>query len=327
MGLYFNPQNYDFAKCLRSEIYVDKSGIISYTNKVFNTLQCYICVSRPRRFGKTITAAMLNAYYNRDYKSEEMFENLKISKDVTFKTHLNKYDVIYLNIQDFLSESTTVNEMIKNINESIADDILEIYPKLNKYISKGKYIAALNSLFIITKTPITFIIDEWDCVFREYKSDTNAQKVYLDFLRTLLKDKQYVGLAYMTGILPIKKIGSHSALNMFNEFSMSDPRELAEFVGFTQNEVISLCKRYKMGYEEISRWYNGYNFPRVKSIYKNDMVTFKTNDDILTLLIHLGYLGYDLEKKEVFIPNKEIRDEFVTAIRDTDWNEIINAIQ
>ena len=144
MGLYFNPQNYDFAKCLRSEIYVDKSGIISYTNKVFNTLQCYICVSRPRRFGKTITAAMLNAYYNRDYKSEEMFENLKISKDVTFKTHLNKYDVIYLNIQDFLSESTTVNEMIKNINESIADDILEIYPKLNKYISKGKYIFILS---------------------------------------------------------------------------------------------------------------------------------------------------------------------------------------
>jgi len=233
-------------------------------------------------------------------------------------------------------------------------------------------------LFMITGISIVFIIDEWDCVFREYKSSAKAQKAYLDFLRVLLKDKKYVGLAYMTGILPIKKYGSHSALNMFYEYSMTDPRELTEFVGFTQSEVIALCDRFQMDYDEISRWYNGYNFSGGNPVYNpksvveallsrkcgdywsqtetfealsiyfklnynglkdavtellsdvrkpinisnftNDMVTFKTYEDILTLLIHLGYLGYDFETKEVYIPNKEIRDEFVTAIRDADWD-------
>ena len=211
------------------------------------------------------------------------------------------------------------------------------------------------------------------------------QNSYLDFLRSLLKDKKYVALVYMTGILPIKKYGTHSALNMFNEFSMIDPGVMSEFAGFTQDEVMTLCDKYKMCYDEMSAWYNGYRFPVTETVYNpksvveallrkrfgnywsrtetfealsvyikanydglkdtiielladirkpinisnfsNDMVTFKTCDDVLTLLIHLGYLGYDIEKQKVFIPNKEISDEFVTAIRDAGWNEIITAIK
>jgi len=385
LGLYLNPSNEDFAKCLRSQIYVDKSELISYTNQVFLTQQCYICVSRPRRFGKTTAAAMLNAYYNRECNSRVMFENLKISKNPAYEQHLNKYDVIYLNIQDFMSQSGSVNKMISKIYQKIANDILNVYPNLDKYISQGEYIDALNSLFITSGTPIVFIIDEWDCVFREYNTNFTDQKKFLDFLRNLLKDRKYVGLAYMTGILPIKKYNSQSALNMFDEFSMTDSGKLAQFVGFTHDEVVSLCDKYKMNYDEMARWYDGYSFPEADTVYNpksvvtallsgkfnnywtktvtyealsiyfdmnfdglkdtiiklftdqrkaidvetftNDMISFKSCDDILTLLIHLGYLGYDFKTKEVFIPNKEIRDEYVRSIKAIGWNEIINALQ
>jgi hypothetical protein len=229
------------------------------------------------------------------------------------------------------------------------------------------------------------IIDEWDCIFRENKKDTTAQNLYLDFLRNFLKDKSYVGLAYMTGILPIKKYGTHSALNMFDEFSMTNPRELAEFVGFTESEVKQLCIQYNMDFEETKRWYDGYQFENIEHIYSprsvvasmtshcfdsywnqtetfealkdyivlnydglkdiiiellagkrrkidtsffsNDMTTFKGVDDVLTLLIHLGYLGYDFSNKEVFIPNSEVASEFVTSIKDADWNEVVKALQ
>ena len=383
MGLYLNPSNEDFAKCLRSQIYVDKSGLISYTNQVFLTQQCYICVSRPRRFGKTTAAAMLNAYYNRKCNSKAMFENLIISKNSSYEENMNKYDVIYLNMQDFMSQSNNITEMISDIGNSIIYDMLKVYPNLKDCINNGKFAATLMSMFLNTGIPIVFIIDEWDCVFRE-SDNANDQKKYLDFLRTLLKDKKYVGLAYITGILPIKKYNSQSALNMFDEFSMTDSGKLAQYVGFTHDEVALLCDKYQMDYNEMARWYDGYSFPEAEIIYNpksvvtallsgkfnnywtktvtyealrvyfdmnfdglkdtiiqlfagqkkvidietfaNDMSTFKSCDDILTLLIHLGYLGYEFKSQEVFIPNKEIRDEYVRSIKATGWSEVINAI-
>lgn len=109
-----------------------------------------------------------------------------------------------------------------------------------------------------TGRSFVILIDEWDCLFREYASNTEAQKKYLDFLRAWLKDQSYVALAYMTGILPIKKYGSHSALNMFTEYSMTNPRELAEYFAFTENEVRELCTEYQMSFEEAKAWYDGY---------------------------------------------------------------------
>ena len=381
MGLYFNPSNIGFMRSLRSKIYVDKSGIISYTNSVQMTQQSYICVSRPRRFGKTMTAEMLAAYYSRGCDSAEMFTNLTISKDASYKKHLNQYDVIFLNVQQFLSNSIEIKDVISNIENKVTREILEIYPDL----SQDCLVDVLNELYTITQIQLVFIIDEWDCIFREDSIDDKGQRLYLDFLRNLLKDRNYVGLAYMTGILPIKKYGSHSALNMFYEFSMTDPRQLAQFVGFTQEEVKSLCNAYNMDYDELSKWYNGYSFLRLDCVYNpksvveallsqncsnywtqtetyealsiyfkmnfdnlkniviqllvggarrvntrkfsNDMVTFKYCDDILTLLIHLGYLKYHIETSEVSIPNKEISDEFETAVDDANWGEIVETLE
>ena len=265
MGIYLNPNGVDFQEALNSEIYVDKSGLIEYTNIVLRTKQKYICVSRPRRFGKSMAAEMLTAYYSRGCDSREMFSKLKIAKTEAFDKHLNKYNVIHINMVNFLSESHNMKEMIEFIEEDLIDELKNEYPDVC-YPKRQNLIKVIAAIFAQTNIPFIFIIDEWDCVFRVHKNDSDSQAKYLDFLRNLLKDQSYVSLAYMTGILPIKKYGEHSALNMFTEVSMTDPREYAEFTGFTESEVKQLCDEYKMPFDETKRWYDGYNLMDV-SIY------------------------------------------------------------
>ncbi len=383
MGRYLNPGNRAFQKSIRSEIYVDKTELIAYTNKVLETEQCYVCVSRPRRFGKSMAAKMLAAYYSRGCQSEELFQNLKIIDNPSFPEHLNQYDVIFLNMQQFLSTAGSGERLIEYIQTELLKELREEYPA---YITseEQQLVAALEELSAQTQRGIVFIIDEWDCIFREKTKDLQVQTAYLDFLRNLLKDRDYVSLAYMTGILPIKKYGTHSALNMFNEYSMTDPGPLAEYVGFTEDEVRELCQRYAMDFEEVKRWYDGYcldnlhiyspksvveamrnrklnsywtqtetyealriyldmNFDGLKDAivlmlsgercvidaqtFQNDMTTFTGKDEVLTLLVHLGYLAYDETPQSVFIPNEEIREEFVRAIKKSGWQEVIQAIQ
>lgn len=265
MGIYLNPNGVDFQEALNSEIYVDKSGLIEYTNIVLRTKQKYICVSRPRRFGKLMAAEMLTAYYSRGCDSREMFSKLKIAKTEAFDKHLNKYNVIHINMVNFLSESHNMKEMIEFIEEDLIDELKNEYPDVC-YPKRQNLIKVIAAIFAQTNIPFIFIIDEWDCVIRVHKNDSDSQAKHLDFLRNLLKDQSYVSLAYMTGILPIKKYGEHSALNMFTEVSMTDPREYAEFTGFTESEVKQLCDEYKMPFDETKRWYDGYNLMDV-SIY------------------------------------------------------------
>jgi hypothetical protein len=381
MGRYLNVGNKGFFESIRSDIYVDKTGLIEYTNNAINTKNKYICTSRPRRFGKSMIAEMLVAYYGRGYDSAELFKGFNITSKETFNEHLNQYHVIALNMQSFLSNSDDIYEFINVLEKGVLKDLAMEYKKnLTAPLS-----FALEEIYAETKEEFIFIIDEWDCIFREYRENTTAQRAYLNYLRDLFKDKSYIALAYMTGILPIKKYGTHSALNMFNELSMIRPGKLAHFFGFTDAEVQGLCQKYQMDYSEISSWYNGYRLGETISIYNpcsivramedgmiqnywtqtetyealkvyleweqdvlkeaiivllagerisinttkftNDMVTFTSEDDVLTLLIHLGYLGYDVTTEEVYIPNKEIKKEFINAVSETNWDEIIKAIQ
>ena len=384
MGSYLNPGNELFFTAVNSEIYVDKSNLIRYTNRVIRTMQKYVCVSRPRRFGKSITACMLAAYYGRGCDSRELFANLAICGDAHFEEHLNKYNVIFLNVQEFLSQTSSMEEMLSLIRQTILWDLLDAYPDF-RYFNSKNLMRTMQDVYQNTKVPFIFIIDEWDCIFREYRENKDAQEKYLDFLRDLLKDKAHIHLAYMTGILPIKKYGTHSALNMFDEFSMLDAGPLAEFVGFTESEVAALCERYHMDMDEIKSWYDGYSFDGAASIYSprsvvscmrfgkignywnqtetfealqmyidmnfdglrddvlsmiagesvpvntgsfiNDMTTFRTKDDVLTLLVHLGYLAYNLDHKCVSIPNNEIRGEYVNAVSVSDWGEVSKALK
>lgn len=391
MGSYLNLGNLSFRGSLRSKIYVDKSELIARTNEALCTEQKYICVSRPRRFGKSMAANMLAAYYDRSENTEELFQNLAISKDKSYQENLNQYDVIKINMQEFLSMSKTMEEMLEMLKDYLVSDFKETYGEV-QFRDEKNLIQVMKDVFAYTRCPFVILIDEWDCLFREYKQDKEAQKKYLDFLRAWLKDKDYVALAYMTGILPIKKYGSHSALNMFTEYSMTNPREMAEYFGFTEAEVKALCERFHRNFEETRAWYDGYelvtvdgqdrisysmyspksvvdamlsgvfdnywnqtetyealkayiqlNFDGLKDAvirmlagervqvntgtFSNDMTNFQGKDDVLTLLIHLGYLSYHWPDKTVTIPNKEVSQEYINAISTMKWSEVTASVE
>jgi len=383
MGIYLNPGNISFAKTIRSEIYVDKTGLIACTNEYLNTKNQYLCVSRPRRFGKSMTLEMLAAYYSCGCDSRELFAGFKIVQHKDFEKHLNQYDVIYLNMQQFLIRAKK-QEVTQYLEQAVLEELREVYG--NWFSAQITDLAtALEKIFVKTQKQFIFLIDEWDCVMRERQESEAMQKQYLDFLRDLLKDQPYVALAYVTGILPVKKYGQHSALNMFWEYSMTDQSMLEEYTGFTENEVKALCAQFGMDFAETSSWYDGYTFTEFQHIYnpksvveamhrhkfsnywtstetyealkiymemdfdglraeivqmlggghvrvntrsfQNDMRNFNTKDDVLTLLIHLGYLGYDSNEKEAFIPNKEIIEEFENAMSVGGWPNVMNVLK
>ncbi len=257
MGSYLNPGNALFKMAVNSQIFVDKSMLIDVTNRYLNTMQRFICVSRPRRFGKSVAADMLAAYYDRRIDSSALFEHLEISGQRSYGIHLNQYDVIKLNMQEFLSGTQSIDEMLDRIQKFLIFDMLDAYSQV-RFRDEKSLIQVMKDVYSHTGHPFVILIDEWDCLFREYKHSEVAQKKYLDFLRAWLKDQSYVALAYMTGILPVKKYGSHSALNMFTEYSMTEPGDMAPHFGFTEDEVQTLCETYQMNYEEARAWYDGY---------------------------------------------------------------------
>ena len=260
MGRFLNPDNSAFQVALNSEIYVDKTGLLEYTNRVMGTKQGYICNSRPRRFGKSITADMLTAYYSRGCSSREMFEKLNIGKSTDFLEHLNRYDVIHLDIQWFLATVDSVDEVINFITDSVLVELRESYPDvLPEEVNTVP--DALSRLREENGQKFVVIIDEWDVLIRDESANGKVQKAYINFLRGMFKGSEptkYIQLAYLTGILPIKKIKTQSALNNFDEFTMLDAGRLVSFVGFTEDEVKTLCEKYRMDFEQVKKWYDGY---------------------------------------------------------------------
>ena len=406
MGTYLNPGKQSYQMAVNSEIFVDKTEMIRYLNTVINTQQRYVSVSRPRRFGKTMAADMICAYYDREADSRELFSKRKLAgneQETCWDEYLGKFDVLRLVMTDFMEGSKSVQDMIDYLTEEAVDELREKYPDV-KLGNRINLRTVMNKIYSATQRQFVIVIDEWDAIFRAWKGDLAGQTKYLDFLRDWIKDKPYIALAYMTGILPIKKYGKHSALNMFDEYSMVQPMRLADYTGFTEVEVQGLCKKYEMDYQDVSSWYDGYRITdyipvgkrkafrlgnysehklciysplsvvkamqngivdnywnktesyealaeyicmdydnlketiallmdggRIKvslKTYQNDMTTFHSKDDILALLIHLGYLGYEGEETEgrisseygeVFIPNKEILEEFKASTESDEW--------
>lgn len=382
MGIYLNPDNSAFREAVNSKIYVDKTNLISYTNSVLNTKQKNMCVSRPRRFGKSMAADMLVAYYSSGSDSRELFLGRDIEKDLSFEVHLNRHHVIRLDIQQFLFRESHLDIFMDKIEDSVIGELRTEYGECFQTDEYGLP-GVLKQIYSHRKDRFIFIIDEWDCVFRVAKEHTDAQKKYLDFLRGLFKGADYVELAYLTGILPVKKYGEHSAINIFDEYSMTDSKNLGEYFGFTVSEVQSLSRQYGVSYDDVETRYDGYlldglhiynpksvvdvmmwkafqsywtgtetyealkiyidrNFDGLKEAiiemlgnshvrintrkFQNDMSTFRTKDDILTLLIHLGYLAYDKTQGTAFIPNQEITQEFLNVVDDPGWSGLTKAL-
>lgn len=384
MGTYLNPGNSGFVG-ICDDNYVDKSGMIDLINKTIETSRRLTCVSRPRRFGKSFAAQMLCAYYDKTCNSHELFNRLKIAQCKSYEKHINNYDVIYVDMTGVNPYTDDYKTLVPFLIQTLTEEIRSAYPDVQ--VGDDFSTTLLNTV-TVTGNKFIMIIDEWDAPIREAKDRPAVQEEYLKFLRALFKNSgvtnRVFAAVYMTGILPIKKDGSQSAISDFEEYSVIKPRIYGEYVGFTEKEVQDLCEEHGISFEAMKQWYDGYTFKGIGSVYNpnsvmkalyyddfdsywtetsaatglmeyiskgyngltktiaeliggvdvkvntsgfaNDLVTFKGRDDVLTLLIHLGYLAYDSEKKTVHIPNEEIRLEFSKAIREVDHAETMKRL-
>ena len=367
MSLYIDYGN-DLFKSVKNSNFVDKSGLINVTNNSIDTEGRFVCISRPRRFGKSVAAKMLYAYYDRSVDSHPLFDDLEIAHSPSYETHLNKYPTIFIDWNRFANIDKKA--IVKHAQVEIIQDLKRSYPFLTEQHS---LFDALKEIFLETSDRFILIIDEWDMLVRDV--DQQTQDEYVNFLRAMFKSdlgSTIFRLVYMTGILPIIKTETQSALNNFVEYSVIDPGETAKFYGFTRSEVEALCKTHNMDLELMNHAYDGYiigdersmfnpnsvinsirkrnynsfwtntaaystidNYIKVdaddvqKKIvrmlngesvaveitsFRNDMKRVRSSDDVLTLLVHLGYLSYDPVSCSVRIPDSEVAGEFRNAI-------------
>ncbi len=173
MGSYLNPGSGKFYESLRSQIYVDKTGLIERTNEKIRTVQKYICLSRPRRFGKSMAMDMLAAYYGRAEDTSALFDGRKISNTSTYREHLNQYDVIKVNMQDFLSMTRGIDEMLAMLQRRILSDLKDKY---SEYVEEPQIIFAMQDIYAKTRHPFIILIDEWDACSANIKTITILRK-------------------------------------------------------------------------------------------------------------------------------------------------------
>ncbi|MGN0281132.1 MAG: AAA family ATPase [Prevotella sp.] len=386
MGIYINRGNREFSDIVAHE-YVDKTSLIPIINSTLNSEFRYGCVTRCRRFGKSMAARMLCAYYDKSCDSRELFRGLKAEKDKSFDTYLNKYYVICVDMTDFTTRYRNEKDIVKIIQNRIINDVLAEFPQISRQ-DDDDLMEVLYRISESTGERFVMIIDEWDAIMRELGNDEYITTSYVDLLRRLFKgsgsNTVFAG-AYLTGILPIKRYNTESALNNFREYSMINPGKMATSLGFTHKEVEELCEKSGMDIKEMERWYDGYrigdeshifnpysvmraiddnryqsywtttsaydsvvtyiqmNFDGLKddiirmisgeriyvdtTEFLNDMRIVRSKNDVFTVLIHLGYLAYDGDSQECYIPNKEVADEMNNAIKATSWEPLIKTIQ
>ena len=385
MGIYINKGNESFRQVRNGE-YVDKSGLIALVNKTLFTEQKFSCVTRSRRFGKTMAAMMLAAYYDHSCDSRELFADLAIAKDPSFGQHLNKYPVVYLDMTTFITRFRD-DLIVQHIQDELKEDLQEAYPQvpLRDGYDLMEYLLRICAA---TGERFVFIIDEWDAICREYDPKTRVMDEYVNLLRGMFKSVQSVDVfagVYLTGILPIKKYQTESALNNFLEYSMVEPGRMGRFFGFTKDEVRALAERNDMDFDELEKWYDGYqigdeqsmfnpnsvmqaisrgrcrsfwtstgsfdavtgyinrNFDGLKddiicmlgggrvkvnpTKFQNDMSIIRSKDDVLTVLIHLGYLSFNWRRSECYVPNMEVGGELVNAVEVNRWAHVVEALE
>jgi len=259
VGIYLNPGNDNFKKTLAGEIYVDKTDMISVTNRFIDKGNSYVCISRPRRFGKTVTGNMLVAYYSKGCQSEELFSGLNIAKREGFKEKLNKYNVIQIDVNSEYQNSEDKRNLIKIIIQNLKREMREGFPEIT-FRENANLAEMMLEVYAKTRETFVIILDEYDILVRE-QVDEELFSEYLGFLNGLFKSnplRPAIALAYLTGILPIVRDKVQSKLNNFREYTILNTGDLSPYVGFTQEEVQVLCREHGMDFEECKRWYDGY---------------------------------------------------------------------
>ena len=396
MGTYINRGNNAWRNIVVQE-YVDKTSLIPLINATINTENRYSCVTRCRRFGKSMAAKMLCAYYDKSCDSRELFVGLKAEQDKSFETFLNRFNVLYLDVTSFTARPELRNSIVRNIQDKMIKEIKNAFPNVD-YDENSDLMDVLSSIHQSTGEQFFFIIDEWDAICREFPErqkmkgdpETISPTIldeYVMLLRRLFKtqdsDRVFAG-AYLTGILPIKRPNTESAMNNFCEYSMIRPGKMSSALGFTHEEVEAIIKKHEMDMAEMERWYDGYRIGKasrmfnpysvMKAIYneeyrsywttgaydsvityiqmnfeglkddiirmltgehvpvnttafQNDMHVVNSRNDVLTVLIHLGYLAYDYTTNQCYIPNKEVADEMNNAVNATKWTQLAKTIE
>ena len=271
MGKYIDKGNMGFREARNSE-YVDKSGMIAVINGLIGTKFKFSCVSRARRFGKSMAAEMLMAYYDRSCDSRALFHDLEIASTPSFEEHLNRYPVIYL---DFSAFATSFHkpDIVSLIDAELKKDVIGAYPDV-PVLQEDDLMSCLIRINEKKGDRFFFIIDEWDALLREVPDGTAADD-YVNWLRHMFKDVSasdvFLGV-YMTGILPIKKYNTQSTLNNFREYSMVKPGAFAKYFGFTKDEVRALAEKHGMDFDELEKWYDGYQIGPQPSMFNPNSV-------------------------------------------------------
>ncbi len=368
MPRFLNKNNEKFARFSKTKYFVDKTVFL---NKLLekDDNEKFICNSRPRRFGKSVTADMLVAYFSKGAESKELFAPLKCVKDHAFLQNMNQYNTIFVDMQ---AQFTTAQKKKIPPNQYLEKNIVkELHIEYPSFISSEETLEeSLSTIYYETGSQFVIIFDEWDYPIRELEEDSPDRAIYIDFLRGLFKNsdaKDYIRLAYLTGILPIIRAKGQSAVNNFHEYTMVKAKDFAPYIGFTEGETRSLCEKYQVDFQKVKEWYNGYSlngtaiynplsvveavanndfdqhwtetgtYSDIRELInmnmdgvldsillmlsgekiplnthgcKNDMHTFANKDQVITTLVHLGYIAYDSQTQEAYIPNKEVQKVF-----------------
>lgn len=331
MGSILNPTMENSFETLVNfkdkDIFVDKTDFIEKMSAKINADKRFFAVTRPRRFGKTVTAHMLLAYYSKGYIGKKIFDGLHIADKDNYAEHLNKYDVIYIDMNtiDGLFDGYSgqkqkvegVNDLVDYFEYSVIKD-LKSSNEFSKCLEKHQIgnMGLLETLLAITQdlnTRFIFIMDEWDLVYREYRDDEVLQKKFIKLLKNLFKSdggKACFALAYLTGILPIKKYNSQSALNGFDEYNMLSPGDYAPYFGFTEDEVANIVKspNCKVSHHDLKSWYEGYKIKGVdiynpnsvcKAVTRNECISYWSGTSSNEEFVRLINMDFDGIKEDI----------------------------
>lgn len=268
MGIYLNSESaYTLYKSETQKPYfVDKSRMIEELFPLIEEGANHICITRPRRFGKTVTANMISAFFSKAREASDIFDRLKICTSQNYSKYRNQYNVIHISLNDISRQCTTYEEYITRIEQRLVRDLKRAYPQAELDGEESAVDALMEIYTENSENRFIFVFDEWDFLFHQPFVTEKEKREYLSYLRSLLKDRPYVILAYMTGILPIAKYSSGSELNMFTEYTMLSEEKFSEVFGFTDSEVDTLYQKYtdytehiKVTREGLRYWYNGYH--------------------------------------------------------------------
>ncbi|MCD8089283.1 MAG: AAA family ATPase [Clostridiales bacterium] len=260
--------------------FVDKTKRLKELIPLVEQGNNHICITRPRRFGKSVMAAMIGAFFGKGFDSSSVFDGLEIASDPKYKENLNKHELVYIDFSGAANLSKSYDEFISKIESKLIRDLHKAFPHV-EFWEDETVADCFRTVNIETETRFIFVFDEWDCIFHKKYLTKENRESFINFLVALTKGRAFVSLTYMTGVLPIAKYLSGSTINHFDEYNMANNDTFSEYFGFTDKEVDRLYEIYlsrndtpTISREDLAYWYDGYHIGDSRHIYNPRSVVF-----------------------------------------------------